>query len=36
MDKCEEAAAAEGEEGSMGLRSEIGGSCAFDCRGWLI
>lgn len=35
MDKWAEVAAAEGREGSMGLWSAIGGSCAFDGRGWL-
>lgn len=36
MDKWADAAAAEGKEGSMDLWSVIGGSSAFDCRGWLI
>lgn len=36
MDKWADVAAAEGEEGFTDLWSATGGSCALDCRGWLI
>lgn len=36
MDKWADVAAAGGKEGSADLWSAIGGSCAFDCQGWLM